>query len=163
MKKWLHVAVLVLLFAGCSLKTEINSSQPYLISLKNRHMAFSDAGFLNLADGYTNMQIFSTGALLLNLEVTHNVCLDGKCYDKLAFNRLFFDVEHYEELINDLLHMKPIFGGKNRVDIDGGFEQVLTLGDTHIVYRIQKGTLYFKDSKHGILMKLKPLEKDKIQ
>jgi hypothetical protein len=43
-------------------------------------------------------------------------------------------------------------------NIEGGFEQILQTKDYEIFYRVTKDTLYFKDSKNGILIKLKELK-----
>jgi len=159
MKKSLHVMIFILfLLSGCTTKIPITSSDTYLISIKNKQMALSDTGFINQGRGYTNVQIFSVGAILFNLEVQDDVCLDGRCTSRLEFNKLFFEHPHYEAMINDVLEMKPLYDGKNKVTIEGGFEQELDLLGSHISYKVQGKSLTFRDSKNGILIKLKELK-----
>lgn len=152
----LHVLLMVaFMLGGCAVKTPITSSDSYLVTIKNKKIALSDMGFLNHGKEYTNLQIFSAGSVLFNLEINNNICLDGRCTDRLEFNRLFFENEHYETMINDILNMTPLYNGKNMVKIEGGFEQELELQNSHIVYKVQNKSLYFRDSKNSILIKLK--------
>lgn len=149
---------IILLLSGCATKIPIISSDTYLITIKNKQMALSDTGFLNHGKDYINVQIFSVGAVLFNLEVQENVCLDGRCTSRMEFNKLFFEYPHYEAMINDILEMKPLYDGENKVTIEGGFEQELDLLGSHISYKVQGKSLSFKDSKNGILIKLKELK-----
>lgn len=159
MKKSLHVMIfIILLFSGCATKIPIISSDTYLVTIKNKQMALSDTGFLNYGKDYINVQIFSAGAVLFNLEVQENVCLDGRCTSRMEFNKRFFEYPHYEAMINDILEMKPLYDGKNKVTIEGGFEQELDLLGSYISYKVQGKSLSFKDSKNGILIKLKELK-----
>lgn len=159
MRKSLHTIVfLLLLLSGCATKMSITSSNTYLVSIKNKQIAFSDTGFLNYGKEYANLQILSAGTALFNLEVSQSVCLDGKCTDHLSFNKLFFNQEHYEGMIGELLMMKPIYDGQNCVITNDGFEQKIDLPNSHIIYTVHQKNLYFKDSKNGILMKLKELK-----
>ncbi len=159
MKKSLHVMVFILfLLSGCTTKIPITSSDTYLISIKNKQMALSDTGFLNHGKDYINVQILSAGAVLFNLEVQDNVCLDGRCTSRMEFNKRFFDYPHYEAIISDILEMKPLYQGKNKVIIDDGFEQDIDLIESHISYKVQYKSLTFRDSKNGILIKLKELK-----
>lgn len=160
MKTILHVNLffLFLLFSGCATKQPIHTSTPYLITLKTPQMAFSDTGFINEGDAYTQLQIFSTGALLLNLEMEQRICLDGTCLEKSDFNQRFFGTKHYETLLSDIVHQRALYEGKNRIEIDNGFVQEIGLSDAKISYRVEKGNVTFKESVHGILIRLKPLQ-----
>lgn len=159
MKKFLHVMIFsILLLSGCATKIPIISSDTYLITIKNKQMALSDTGFLNHGKDYVNVQIFSAGAVLFNLEAQENICLDGRCTSRTEFNKLFFEHLHYEAMINDILEMKPLYNGKNKVSIEGGFEQELDLPNSYISYKVQNKSLIFRDSKNGILIKLKELK-----
>ena len=159
MKKSLHVMMFfLLLLTGCATKVPITSSDTYLISIKNKQIALSDTGFINHGKGYTNVQIFSAGAILFNLEVQDDVCLDGRCTSRIEFNKLFFEHPHYEAMISDVLEMKPLYDGKNKVTIEGGFEQELDLQNSYISYKVQNKALTFRDSKNGIVIKLKELK-----
>ena len=159
MKIVLHVSFLVLLFlTGCATKQEITSSETYIITIKNKQIALSDTGFINQGKDYTNVQIFSAGSVLFNLEIIgSNICLDGRCMDKLAFNQQFFQEDHYAGLMQEIIAKQPIYEGKNLHQSSNGFEQELDLKNSHLVYKVEGSNLTFRDTKNGILMRLKPL------
>ena len=159
MKKLLHVSFLALLFlSGCALKQEITSSETYVITIKNKHVALSDTGFINHGNDYTNVQIFTAGSALFNLEIMGStICLDGRCLDKLAFNEQFFQEEHYAELMQEIIAKKPIYEGLNLLQTSSGFEQEIDRSNSHLIYTVQGQTLSFRDTKNGILIRLKPL------
>ena len=159
MKKLLSVTLFVLiLLSGCSMKQEIDSSETYLITIKNKQMALSDTGFINHGKNYTNVQIFSAGSVLFNLEIMgSNICLDGRCLDKRAFNQQFLYQEHYAELMEEVIAREPIYEGKNLQKNSNGFEQDLVLNASHIFYKVEGENLTFRDTKNGILIRLKQL------
>jgi hypothetical protein len=159
MKKTLHVMLLGLLLSlsGCAFTRTITHSQPYLITIKTPQMAFSDTGFLNEAENYTQLQIFSAGTAVLNLEMSDTICLDGTCLDTLAFNTRFFGTEHYAQILHDIVHKKPLYDGRNLEQDEGAFSQNIELPNTSIHYKIKGDERYFKDTKNGILIRLKPL------
>jgi hypothetical protein len=159
MKIVLYVTLLISLFlSGCATKQEISSSETYVITIKNKQIALSDTGFINQGKDYTNVQIFSAGSVLFNLEMMgSNICLDGKCMDKLSFNQQFFQQEHYAGLMQDVIAKVPIYESKNLKQTSTGFEQEFELANSHIIYRVEGQNLTFRDTKNGILLRLKPL------
>ena len=159
MKNILHVSFLLLIFlSGCAVKQTIHSSETYVITIKNKQVALSDTGFINQGDHYTNVQIFTAGSVLFNLEITgNNICLDGHCLDKLSFNQQFFQVEHYASLMQEIIAKQPIYEGRNIRQTSTGFEQEIALPNSHIVYKVEGSHLTFRDTKNGILIRLKPL------
>ena len=160
LKLLLHALLLVSVIglSGCGIKHEISTSKAYLVTIKTPQRALSDTGFLNQADGYTQLQVFNAGTLLFNLEMTHEICLDGRCLEKREFNKYFFGVEHYETLMNDIIDKKELYSGQNRVDTAEGFSQEIHLKNADIVYKIEGDTRYFKDTKNSVLFRLKPLQ-----
>jgi hypothetical protein len=159
MIKGLHVIILLTLivFGGCSVKHQITQSEPYLITIKTPQMAFSDIGFLNQAPQYTQLQIFSAGTLLLNMEMQENICLDGTCMEALAFNNRFFGTEHYAQLLHDIVHKKPLYEGRNYTKSEGGFSQEILLPNAHIFYKVEGDARSFKETQHAVLIRLRPL------
>lgn len=160
MKRVLHVSLLMLLFlSGCATKQEITSSETYVITIKNKQIALSDTGFINQGKDYTNVQIFSAGSVLFNLEIMgNNICLDGRCLDKLAFNQQFFQEEHYAGLMQEIIAKQPIYEKKNLKQTSNGFEQELELSNSHLVYKVEGSNLTFRDTKNGIVLRLKQLQ-----
>lgn len=159
MKLVLHVSFLLALFlSGCAVKKDISTSETAMITIKNKQIALSDTGFINRGNDYTNVQIFSAGSVLFNLEITgSNICLDGRCLDKLSFNQQFLYEEHYAELMQDIIAKKPIYEGKNLQKTSSGFEQELELANSHLIYKVEGANLTFRDTKNSIFMRLKPL------
>lgn len=157
MKKTLFIGLCLLLLSGCTVKPQITTSEPYLISIKNAQMAISDTGFINFGKDYANVQIFSAGAVLFNLEVSDEVCVDGKCTSREQFNKLFFNNEHYATLIDDILNMLPIYQSINIVILENGFKQEIILPKSHILYHVVNHSVTFRDNLNGIMIKLKPL------
>jgi len=160
MKRVLHVSLLMLLFlSGCATKQEITSSETYVITIKNKQIALSDTGFINQGKDYTNVQIFSAGSVLFNLEIMgNNICLDGRCLDKLAFNQQFFQEEHYAGLMQEIIAKQPIYERKNLKQTPNGFEQELELSNSYLVYKVEGSNLTFRDTKNGIVLRLKQLQ-----
>lgn len=159
MKFFLHVMMFITLifFSGCSVKQPITLSQPYLITIKTPQMALSDTGFLNQGTGYTQLQIFNAGSVLFNLEMSHTICLDGTCLDKEDFNKRFFGTEHYATMMEDIVNKKALYEGRNKILHPTGFSQTIDLPTSQIEYRVEGDMRYFKDSKNGILLRLRPL------
>ena len=157
MKKVLFIGLCLLFFSGCTVKPQVTTSEPYLISIKNSQMAISDTGFINFGKDYANVQIFSAGAVLFNLEVSDEVCVDGRCTSREQFNRLFFNDEHYATLIDDILHMLPIYQSKNVKILENGFEQEIILPKSNIIYYVVNHSVTFRDNLNGVMIKLKPL------
>jgi len=155
----LHVSFFVLIFlSGCAFKQTINSSETYVITIKNKQVALSDTGFINHGNDYTNVQIFTAGSVLFNLEIIgNNICLEGRCLDQLSFNQQFFQDEHYVGLMQEIIAKKPIYEGQNLHQTSSGFEQEIERPNSHLVYKIEGSNLTFRDTKNGILIRLKPL------
>ena len=160
MKGFLYIGLMALLFfSGCAVKKDITSSETYVITIKNKQIALSDTGFINRGKDYINVQIFSAGNVLFNLEMSGNdICLEGRCLDKLAFNQQFFQVEHYADLMQNIIERKPLYDGKNVRQTPAGFEQELSLPNSHISYKVEGLNTSFRDTKNGVLIRLKPLQ-----
>ncbi len=155
---WTIIVTTALILSGCAVKKEIESSQAYVITVKNPSIALSDTGFVNKGPHYTSVQIFAAGNVLFHLEMMGEyICLEGKCLDKLAFNRQFFMQEHYAELMQELLNKEPIYHGEKLKKTASGFEQSLKLDSADIFYAVDHDSVLFKDTKNGVLFRLKPL------
>jgi hypothetical protein len=144
---------------GCSFKEQVYVSKSLHVSIKSKKITLNETGFLTLKEHSKNLQIFAFANPLLDLHVkSEDVCEGLQCMDKKRFNEDFFGYAHYKDLIDDILDFAPLYEKKNIHNIEGGFEQILQTKDYEIFYRVTKDTLYFKDSKNGILIKLKELK-----
>ncbi len=152
-KAWVFVSVL-LFIAGCAIKPHINFSQPYKIIIKTKNIAIADSGFVRKAQGYKSVEIFSAGVLALHVELSKLACLNESCTTREDFNRRFFGYKHYAKILDDILDKKPIYGGVNKIKTKYGFEQNIKTNRYDILYRVSKKSIYFKDKKNHILIKL---------
>jgi hypothetical protein len=150
--------ILLLLFSGCAYKRPYTSSKPYYIVIKSPQMAVAATGFIKKDNTRLNLQLFSAGTVLLDLHVEENVCSRYVCLSRESFNKEFFGVRHYEEFIDELFNLKPIYGEKNLEKLKNGFEQKIVTNSYDITYRVENENLYFKDKKNKILIKLRELK-----
>jgi len=117
--------ILVLfILSGCALK-QPNLSQSATILLKTPGMKFYDKGFITQYDSYTQVQIFSAGSLVLNLEIYDDrVCKSTlQCLSLKEFNKQHLDSTYEENFI------KKLFDKPSQKTV-------------------------FRDRKHGILIKI---------
>ncbi len=152
------LVVIVLFLGGCTYKTQYEFSKPYYIVIKNSKIALADIGFIKKDKNRLNLQLFTAGTPVFELDIKSDVCLGYMCLKKKNFNAEFFGYSHYENFIDELFNLKPIYGKKNLKKIDNGFEQKIKTASYDITYRVKNGNLYFKDRKNRVLIKLKELK-----
>lgn len=158
MLRFISLVIISLVFVSCSQKIPYASSKAYFVVIKNAKIALADTGFIKKDNERFNLQLFSASTPIFDLHVKDNVCIGFTCLDKKSFNKEFFGFEHYENLIQELFDMQPIYNKTNIVRFEGGFEQDIISDDYDISYKVDNGNLYFKDSKNKILIKLKELK-----
>jgi len=97
-----YILVLFIL-SGCALK-QPSLSQSATILLKTPSMKFYDKGFITQYDNYTQVQIFSAGTLVLNLEIYEDrICKSTfKCQSLKAFNAQNLDSSYEDNFIKKL-------------------------------------------------------------
>ncbi|WP_024954893.1 hypothetical protein [Sulfurospirillum arcachonense] len=151
--------VVAILFIGCTTTIPYTSSKAYYMVIKNPKIALADTGFVKKDDTRLNLQIFSASSPIFDLHVENQVCLNAICFAKEAFNYEFFNFRHYENFIEELFNLQPIYNQKNIQKNENGFEQRIKTNSYDITYKVENNNLYFKDKKNGILIKLKELKK----
>ncbi len=149
--------VLILFLTSCAPKYNINFSAPYKIVIKTKDIAIADSGFIKKADNYKSIQIFSAGSLVLHVELTNRACINGHCTSRLDFNERFFGYTHYPNLLDDILDKKEIYGGIDKTKTEDGFEQNIKTKNYNIIYKVTNKSIYFRDKKNHILLKLNRL------
>jgi len=155
MLKNVWVLSFVLLFIlGCTIKPHINFSQTYKIIIKTKNIAIADSGFVRKAQGYKSIEIFSAGVLALHVELGKMACLNERCTTRDDFNRRFFGYKHYNKILDDILDKKAIYGGVDKIKTKDGFMQNIKTDRYDILYKVGKNSIYFKDKKNRILIKL---------
>jgi len=159
MSKYIYLIFILFLFVGCSQKSPYASSKAYFVVIKNPKLALADTGFIKKDDKRLNLQLFSASKPIFDLHVKDDICVDYVCLTKVSFNKEFFGYKHYEDFVNELFNMKPIYEQKNLIKTKDGFEQKIKTDNYDINYKIENKNLYFKDKKNKILIKLKELGK----
>ncbi len=159
MQKLSSFLLVVLFLSGCSVKEQVISSSAYHIVIKNKKLKISDTGFIQKRNNSQELQLFSSGTLILDLHVKkEQVCLGYGCVDRKSFNEEFFSYMHYDSLIDEILNFQPIYMHKNFTQTLDGFEQKIKDENMDILYRVTHNSVYFKDSTNSILIVLKRLE-----
>ena len=133
-------------------------SQSYVATLKTKKFAYSDAAFMQEENGVIDLQILSAGKPLVTLKISSDVCVDHNCISKEEFNHDYLSSAYPADLINNVLTKRPIFEGRNLKRITNGFMQKIYGPDYKIKYKTTPGSIYFRDLKNGIVIKLRRLK-----
>ncbi len=134
-----------------------SDSNSYVTTFKTKKFAFSDAGFMRQENGVIDLQILALGKPLLKLKISDDVCVDHHCRTKQEFNENYLSADYPYDLINNVLTSQPIFGGENLKRTSNGFMQRIQSPLYDIKYKIAPGSIYFKDMKNKIIIKLREL------
>jgi len=134
-----------------------SNSKSYVTTFKTKQFSFSDAGFMRQEDGVIDLQILALGKPLLKMTISEDVCVDHFCRTKQEFNENYLSPDYPHDLINNVLTSQPIFGGENLRKTSNGFLQRIQSPLYDIKYKITPGSIYFKDLKNGIIIKLREL------
>lgn len=97
----------MILFTGCfSNQPKLTSSATILI--KTPAMKFYDKGFIYEYDDYTQVQIFSAGAAVLDLKIYEDqICRSTfECQDLQTFNTNFLHKSYDENFLKELFNKK---------------------------------------------------------
>jgi len=103
MSQFFKYILLIFIFTGCAIKQPV-LSQSATILLKTPSMKFYDKGFISVYDTYTQVQIFSAGSLILNLEIYKDkICQSTfKCQSLTSFNAQNLDDTYEESFLKKL-------------------------------------------------------------
>ncbi len=148
----------VTLEAGDEAVMDPTISQSYVATLKTKRFAYADAAFMHEENGVIDLQVLSAGKPLVTLKISSDVCVDHNCISKEEFNQDYLSSAYPPELINQVLTKQPIFGGKNLRRITGGFMQKIDTPQYTIRYKTTPGSIYFKDTKNHLTIKLRRLK-----
>jgi len=132
-------------------------SQSYVATMRTKKFSYSDAAFMQEENGVIDLQILSAGKPLVTLKISSDICVDHNCISKEEFNHDYLSSAYPPDLINNVLTKQPIMGGKNLRRITGGFMQKINTPEYSIRYKTTPGSIYFKDLKNKIVIKLRRL------
>ncbi len=139
---------------------EQKKSTSYKVTMKTKKFAFSDTGFLVNYDDSLNLNVLAMGKNVLDLKVKKNeddVCVGSLCNTKHGFNKSFLDGRYPDTFIQNILLKKPIFNGRGMTKTSTGFIQKIVCSNFGIKYQVTNKSIYFKDKKNHILIKLKEI------
>jgi hypothetical protein len=156
LKKLLVVGycLLVIAMSGCSVKN-YESSQSKVITFKTKQFQYSDVGFVKKTKQDISLQVFHIGNPILDIVISKNVCINGKCLTPTLFNQKVLSKHYPANLFKNLIQSRPIFEGLGLVKNQAGFKQIIKSNDVDISYLVNDKQTYFKDKKNKILFKLR--------
>lgn len=150
----IFLALLISVFiSSCALKKP-ESSEAISLVINSAATKVSAQGFLYESKKLTRLEAYNLGRAIFALQISDKICLNQACYDKMAFNKKFFKVPHYEELLSDILGFKPLYHARNLQKTSCGFEQILNGANYEISYKICHKELEFRDFTNQILIKI---------
>ena len=118
MTGFLKYILILFLFTACATKQPKRASSATIL-IKTPTMKFYDKGFISKFDEYTQVQIFSAGTAVLNLEIySDRICISTfKCQSLKEFNRLNLDASYPDNFLQKLFdksEKKSIFRDTNK-------------------------------------------------
>ena len=140
-------------FVGCAPKTySVNEGR--FIVIKTPKIKFADLGYIRKNVDEVRADLFIAGNLVQSIEIKTLVCVNEGCITKASFNEDYLNASYPDDLMLNVLLAKPIFEKASMKKTEGGFTQELTSPEYNIVYKIENGTIYFKDKQNNILIKI---------
>lgn len=143
------------LFLGCFAYQPQHSSS-VLFSFITPNLRISDAGFIHKYTNQTQIQIYNSGALVLNLKLAENICINGVCSDYQSFNIKYLRSTHYDEILDNIISKIPIYDGANFQKTNCGFEQ--NIANKMIKYEVCDNLVKFIDSKNMVKIIIRELQ-----
>lgn len=147
MKRLLFV-FLMLLFAGCSLKTV-----PVYVALKTPQIKISDEGFLKKGWGYKELIIYKAGLKPVKITIKNSyICMNSRCMSKEKFVKNL-SPDYPPDILDNIINGQPIeFLGKI-TKIKNGFVQK----NGRFYYLVKGNKILFKDRQKNIVVFIKYL------
>lgn len=142
-----------LLFSACSIN-KATYIQSVKILIKTPKLKYHDIGFLKYNQNFLNLQAFSSGALVLNLNISKNICVNSNCLSFQAFNEEFLGKRFYDELLKQILKGEIIFNKIGYEKLQFGFSQYIKNDEYEIIYKVSENETSFTDIKNKIKINL---------
>lgn len=147
--KKVFLFILCVFLSACSTKIQINPKSTFVV-LKTPQIKFSDYGFLYRRDKMTILELYNASKPIFELKIMDKICVNGVCYTKQNFNKKFFNYEHYNDFVQDLINKKQIYQGKNAILTSCGFNQELISKNYNIFYEVCGENMNFTDRQSKI-------------
>lgn len=157
----LYPIIMITFFSGCAIKS-YEKSDSKLVTFKTSKLKFSDVAYFRFDDTSVQVELFSAGQVVERFEIENLVCITQGCMTQSFFNKKYLHESYHDNTLKSIFLGREIFGGVSKKMTKNGFEQKLIDKKRYnIVYRVQNGTIYFKDFKNKILIKIKNIKKHK--
>lgn len=153
--KFAALSLLIMLFCGC-FSHQPQRSNSVLFSFITPDLRISDAGFIHHYANQTQIQIYNSATVILNLKLAQNICINSVCLDRQSFNAKYLKSTHYNEIIDDIINKRQIYDGINLKKTNCGFEQNIT--DKMLKYEVCNNTMKFIDSKNRVKIIIRELQ-----
>ncbi|MFA6192887.1 MAG: hypothetical protein WC665_11140 [Sulfurimonas sp.] len=157
MMKIVYLLVLMLLFSACSVKNYEQTKTKVLI-IKSPKIKFADIGYIRNSNEKIELELFIAGKCIDRISVNTLICVSDGCMSKSSFNKDYLSAFYDEDVLQNILLGTPIFGGKNRVKTEDGFEQNISDANMEISYKVTPHVVSFKDRKNNIIFTIKDTE-----
>jgi len=149
---------IIFIFTGCSLKN-YEHSEAKVIIIKSPKIKFADVGYIRHTDKNIGLELFSAGHLIQKIEINHLICLNNGCMTKSGFNEDYLYYEYPSDIMQNIILGQPIYNSKRLEKTKNGFSQIIRDGGVRIKYIVTNSSIYFKDKKNKILIKIKDFNK----
>ena len=151
--KFTTLTLLSALFFGCSTAQPKHSSG-VLFSFITPQIRISDTGFIHSYTNGTQVQIYNSGTLTLNLKLAQNICINSACMSRKSFNIKYLNSPHYNEILDDIITQRAIYDSANLIQTDCGFVQDFSSFRYEVCDKMAK----FIDSKNNIKIIIRELQ-----
>jgi hypothetical protein len=148
--------IISIFFVSCTKKVEQSKSSVILI--KTEKFKFYDTGFINKNSDFLEVEMFSTAKNIFNLKIEDKICINNICYDKKVFNNDFLSSYYEDDLLENIFRKKSIFNKMKYEETLNGFSQQISNKNIDIFYKIEKDSIYFKDRKNRIIIKVNEIK-----
>lgn len=144
-----------ILFLGC-FSHQPQRSNSVLFSFITPDFRISDAGFIHHYANESQIQIYSSGAVILNLKLAQNICINSVCYNRQIFNTKYLKSTHYDEIMDDIISKRPIYDSNTLKQTSCGFEQNII--NKMIKYEVCDNVIKFIDNKNRVKIIIRELQ-----
>ncbi len=153
LKVMLVIAFLYILNSCIGNMPIYKNSKSFYIVFKTPSFKYADMGFISKANDEVKVEIYSNGVSLMRLRVTLNqVCMSKlKCMSTKEFNKKFLNSNYPEDTLYHIFRGEEIFNGKNRINLENGFEQKIG----SIFYKVQRDKIIFIDNLNNIKIEVR--------
>jgi len=148
---------MALFLSACSLKNYAHTESKVVI-IKTPKLKFSDLAYIKHTGNAVALELFVAGKQVQSISIDYLICVDEGCMSKSSFNSEYLNSAYPDEILQNIILGKPIYGKRNFFKSSSGFEQSIQSESVDISYRVNTHEIYFKDRKNRIIFKIKDIK-----